>query len=259
MLTLREIISNGRFESNSRTLLRKPDFFFGDTIEEDEAALYDRNYKWLCQIGDRKFFLLNMERMYPLAYLQHMSVRRIMDWDLVKPYFGVSLGKIGVHEAYTIGHGRGVLGLQPGLVRTEYLIGETPQLGATFIKQFMEVGSDFPSKFHATGWVHSTDKNWWCRMVGFILAELGDILLQVGLYEAVRTIQYSILQSTQHFYAVLERYNPETCAFFTPLGEMGLALYEMYEVSGLVIGDAPYEEYVPSTEELYLLEKKATV
>ena len=37
---------------------------------------------------------------------------------------------------------------------------------------------------------------------------------------------------------------------------MGLALYEMYEVSGLVIGDAPYEEYVPSTEELYLLKKK---
>ena len=104
-LTLREIISDGRFESDSRALLRKPDFFFGDSIEEDEAALYDRNYKWLCQIGDRKFFLPNMERMYPLAYRQHMSVRQIMDWDLVKPYSGVSLSKIGIHEAYTIGHG----------------------------------------------------------------------------------------------------------------------------------------------------------
>ena len=29
----------------------------------------------------------------------------------------------------------------------------------------------------------------------------------------------------------------------------------MYEVSGLVIGDAPYEEYVLSTEELNLLKK----
>ena len=35
MLTLREIISDGRFESDSRALLRKPDFFFGDSIEED--------------------------------------------------------------------------------------------------------------------------------------------------------------------------------------------------------------------------------
>ena len=34
-----------------------------------------------------------MEQMYPLAYLQHMSVCRMMDWDLVKPIFVVSLGK----------------------------------------------------------------------------------------------------------------------------------------------------------------------
>ena len=134
------------------------------------------NYKWLCQISDRKFFFLNMERMYPLAYLQHMSVRQIMDWDLVKPYSGVTLGKI-VHEACTIEHGRGMLGLHPGLVRTEYQKGETPQLGATFIKQFLEVGGDFPSEFLATGWIHSTDKNWWCRMVGFVLTELGNLLL----------------------------------------------------------------------------------
>ena len=39
MLTLLEIISDGRFESDSHTPLRKPDFFFGDSIEEDEAAL----------------------------------------------------------------------------------------------------------------------------------------------------------------------------------------------------------------------------
>ena len=69
-----------------------------------------------------------MERTYPLAYLQHMSVRRIMDWDLVKPYFGVSLGKIGAHEAYIIGHGTCVLVLHPGMVRTEYPKGETPSL-----------------------------------------------------------------------------------------------------------------------------------
>ena len=36
---------------------------------------------------------------------------------------------------------------------------------------------------------------------------------------------------------------------------MGFALHEMYEVSGLMIGDAPYEEYVLSIEELHLLKK----
>jgi len=111
MLTLWEIISDGQIESDSRVLLRKSDFFFGDSIEEDEAVLYDGEYKWLRQISNRRFFLPNTERMYPLAYLQHMSIRRTMKWDLVKPVSRVSLGKVGVHDVYTVDHGRGVLGL----------------------------------------------------------------------------------------------------------------------------------------------------
>ena len=67
MLTLREIISDGRFESNFGTLLRKPTFFFGDAITEDDRILCG-DYKWLHQIGDRRFFLPNIERMYLLSY-----------------------------------------------------------------------------------------------------------------------------------------------------------------------------------------------
>ena len=37
--------------------------------------------------------------------------------------------------------------------------------------------------------------------------------------------------------------NLETCTFFTPVRDMGFALHEIYEVSGLVMGDIPYEEY----------------
>ena len=37
---------------------------------------------------------------------------------------------------------------------------------------------------------------------------------------------------------------------------MELALRELHEVSGLVMGDAPYEEYVPTSEELHLLKKE---
>jgi len=43
--------------------------------------------------------------------------------------------------------------------------------------------------------------------------------------------------------------------FFTIIREMGLALHEMYDVSGMMIGDAPYEEYVPSMQKLHLLKK----
>ena len=74
-------------------------------------------------------------------------------------------------------------------------------------------------------------------MIGFALAKFEDLLLQAKLYGIFRVVQYGIPQSNQHFYVVLERYNPETCTFFTPIGEMGLSLHEMYKVSRLVIGD----------------------
>ena len=84
-------------------------------------------------------------------------------------------------------------------------------------------------------------------MVGFVLAELGDLLRQVGLYHSVRAVQYGLPQSSHHFYGVLKHCNPLTGIFFTPVGEIGLALHELYVVSRLVIGDAPYEDYVSIT------------
>jgi len=129
-------------------------------------------------------------------------------------------------------------------------------LATIFNNQFLKVRGDFPADFRPPGWVYSTDKSWWSRMVGFVLTELGDLLTQMGLYNSVRAVQYSLLQSFHNFYGVLEHYNPLTGTFFTLVGEMGLALHELYEVSGLVIGDPPYEEYVPTTEELHLLRKE---
>ena len=38
---------------------------------------------------------------------------------------------------------------------------------------------------------------------------------------------------------------------------MEFALHEMYKVFGLAMGDIPYEEYVPSVEELHLMEESA--
>jgi len=173
-------------------VLKKSDFFLGDAITEDDHVLYDGDYKWLRQIGDRRFFLPNMERIYPLAYLQHTSVRHAMEWDLSKSASGVSLGKLGANEVYPAGHGKDVFGLYPGLVRAKYPTGEIPQLATTFINQFLKVEDDFPTDFHPLEGVHSTDKSWWGRMVDFILIELGDLLKQVGLYHSVRAVQYGL-------------------------------------------------------------------
>jgi len=99
-----------------------------------------------------------------------------MDLDLSRFVSSVSLGRLGAKEVYSAGHGKDVFGLFLELVRPEYLKGETPQLGATFINQFMKVRSDFPVDFCPLGWVHSTNKSWWGRMVGFVLVELRALL-----------------------------------------------------------------------------------
>jgi len=90
-------------------------------------------------------------------------------------------------------------------------------------------------------------------MVCFILKELEEPLLQCGLYPTVRTVCYEIAPSHYKFFAILEKYNPGTCTFFPLVGEIGFALHEMFEVSGLTMGDLQYEEYIPNNEELHLL------
>jgi len=46
---------------------------------------------------------------------------------------------------------------------------------------------------------------------------IGGPLLQCGLYPAVRATCYRIAPSDYNFFGVLEKYNPDTCTFFTPL------------------------------------------
>ena len=62
--------------------------------------------------------------------------------------------------------------------------------------------------------------------------------------------------SVANFYAIFELYCPATGTFFTLVGELGMALHEMWEVSALPMGSLPYEEYFPCEVELALLEKQ---
>jgi len=50
----------------------------------------------------------------------------------------------------------------------------------------------------------SSKKQWWLRIVSFVLKELKELLVHFGLYATVMAIQYGIPQSNYHFYAMLE-------------------------------------------------------
>ena len=100
-----------------------------------------------------------------------------MEWDLTEEQSRVSLGQIFDHMTVPVDHDKKIIGLLPGSSETEYPASETPHQASTFMNQFMEVKGDLPlGEFRALGWVHSSDKYWWSRMVGFILGDLKDEL-----------------------------------------------------------------------------------
>jgi len=77
-------------------------------------------------LGERCFYLPDMERMFSLSSIQSMSLHRSMEWELTKEQSGVSLGQISCHTAILAGHDRNVVGLLPGSLKAAYPIGETP-------------------------------------------------------------------------------------------------------------------------------------
>ena len=111
--------------------MKKPEYFYGDSIP-DSAKGFDGKYKWIRVVNGRNLFLPDMDRMFPLIYLQSLSIPRSMLWDLTGTVSGVVTGHIINRSARPAGS-QVVAGLQPGLYRPEFPVGETPASGGTFI------------------------------------------------------------------------------------------------------------------------------
>ena len=103
--TLRELISDGRFESTDRHLLRKLVFLFGDVIEENEEVLFDGYYKWLHQIGG----IISSSLTWNGCFHYHICSPCLFPgiWS------GIWSGTVGCHNqeisnhtSFTVGHSR---------------------------------------------------------------------------------------------------------------------------------------------------------
>lgn len=92
--------------------------------------------------------------------------------------------------------------------------------------------------------------------MGYMLETHEQVLKEISLYQAIRNVQYGIHQSLYHLFSLLEIFNSKTGIFFTSVDKLGLALHEMFEVSTLLMGEVPYGEHIPITEELSMLRAK---
>ena len=142
--TLRELITDGRLESEARSLLKKPDFLFGDSIDEDVEVMLNGSYKCLLQLGECRFFLPDMERMFSLSFIQPLSLHQLIEWDLTEEHSHASLRQICEHTAILVEHDKNVVGLLPGSLEVKYPTCVTPYQASMFISQIMDVKGDFP-------------------------------------------------------------------------------------------------------------------
>ena len=61
-------------------------------------------------------------------------------------------------------------------------------------------------------------------------------LKRLGLLETVKATYYKIEISVSNLFAIFELYCPALVTFFTSVGELGMALHDMREVSNLPMG-----------------------
>ena len=66
---------------------------------------------------ERYFFLPSMEQMFSLSYLQSMSLRQFIDWDLAKAQSSVAVGRISNRAAFPVGRSKRILELFPGSMK----------------------------------------------------------------------------------------------------------------------------------------------
>ena len=259
--TTRSILTTAPLEDVDRRIYKKPDFMLGDAAPDPNHQLQAGEGQWIFQLDDEKFYLPSNKRHFSLSSFQCVTQARKMAWDVSRSTDSVHVGKLIFSSP---GYARAgpphcIMGLYPGNVSRDIPMGENPAVALTFGNQFFKVNGNYPATdFRAPGWVHPP-KTWWMDLTTYIFAHFEEELERLNLYEAVRATCYGIDMNVACFYAIFELYCPASGTFFTPVGELGLALHEMWEVSTLPFGSLPYEEYFPCEAELALLEKQESV
>lgn len=93
-------------------------------------------------------------------------------------------------------------------------------------------------------------------MSNFILSKFVSILKDIGLYRAIRNVQYGLSHSVYHLFSILEMYNPKSGTLFTPVHELSCILHEMLQVSLLSMGELLCKQIVLMMEELRWMKKQ---
>jgi len=66
------------FEGQSRAILRKPDFLFGDLAPDMDQQLLAGEGQWIYTLDRDRYYLPESNRHYPLAFFRSVTMLRFM-------------------------------------------------------------------------------------------------------------------------------------------------------------------------------------
>src|SRR5436190_14872102 len=131
-------MTDGGLQSSFKRPLRKPSFFFGDSLTPDDEPLVADHEQWIYEADGDRFFLPPIQRSHSLGYLHRLSVPRHMEWELVRPIRDLLV--CSPVDLNASPWSEEMVGLFPGYAQRGYPLGETPQVVQTFGRRFSELG-----------------------------------------------------------------------------------------------------------------------
>src|SRR3954464_14398090 len=140
----RALMTNSGLTSSFMRPLRKPSFFFGDSLTPDDELLAGETEQGIYEVDGDRFFLPPIQRSHSLGYLHRLSVPRHMEWELVRPIRDLPV--CSPVDLNMPPWSKEMIGLFPRYAQRGYPMGETPQVVHTFGRRFSELGRDYPKR-----------------------------------------------------------------------------------------------------------------
>ncbi|ONK60413.1 uncharacterized protein A4U43_C08F18170 [Asparagus officinalis] len=151
--------------------LKKPDYLFGDSVEDPITVPLEAE-QWLHKDDGGSLYIPFIPRHRSLIELRRQAVKREMSWDLMEERERDHCGYITHQSSPGSSNRNRVTGLYPDVLGlNDPPRGELCIVANTLKNRLARLGREMPATNHRCyGWVHSSDKLWWSRLTGYVLA-----------------------------------------------------------------------------------------
>lgn len=173
-----------------------------------------------------------------------------MEWSFPKDQHNIPISNFSRQGSYQDSFGTYLAGLLLEIVAKDFSFGESPKLARTFLNDFLKFKRQYLHTIFALldGFILpiGCSGTEWLAFFSQLLKIFSRLLDCTGH----KNVLYGLLHSAYYLFSILVMYNSMSEMFFTPIGELGFALHDMFEVSLLSMEELPYNELVPTMEEL---------